>query len=672
MEKILSEQELTLKKMILQATLLSNLEFLKKAMPTIYDAFKSFQPIDTGVAIDDNGNENLFNNGQFVYSENPRDLAKNQVAIFLDNPIYSSYDIKHSSDEHITFKHAALLKSIRNVRNADTGGKIPKPTNENRLDFICFLGGGLGYQIEELLNNKNVLNVFLFEPSPSSFYALLHCIELKPLFDKCMSQGGCFTITVGGDEYAAVNQISGLLTQQGHFNLSIIHFFKHYDSELISKTMKSIKEFGHRWHAGWGFFEDETIGVSHTLSNLHAKFPILKTPHFFKNSLKKAAVFIVANGPSLDLAIEFLKENQHCVIIISCGTALKALLVNNIKPDIHVEMERTAGLSNFVEVVERTKDITIKLSDLNIVALNTVYDGILKRFKTAYLLTKMNDAGGLLIRRLDKRNKYSYPMYTNPTVTNTGLAVAVELGFEKIYLVGTDFGFVSQEYHHSKDSIYFDSNFEYKEVIKENMQTNMIVKGNFKEEVFTTNIFDSSKSSIELLLQSKPHVKAFNTSDGAYIKNAIPKHISDIKIKNKLFNKEKKIAALLKTASSSEQLFESNIKSHIDDVKTKLKVFLEQLLDLVPPHFQTREQLEKAFSAQNKMLLEMQREDEAVFILIQGTFKYFQTYIMASSYYYSDSGKRCEFINACINAFSEHVNDIYLEFVKYYNKPAKV
>ena len=672
MEKILSEQELTLKKMILQATLLSNLEFLKKAMPTMYDAFKSFQPIGTGVAIDDNGNENLFNNGQFAYSDNPRDLAKKQVAVFLDNPIYSNYDIKHSSDEHITFKHAALLKSIRNVRNADTGGKIPKPTNESRLDFICFLGGGLGYQIEELLNTKNVLNVFLFEPNPSSFYALLHCIELKPLFDKCMSQGGGFTITVGGDEYAAVNQISTLLTKQGHFNLSLIYFFKHYDSELISKTIKSIKEFGHRWHGGWGFFEDETIGISHTLSNLHAKFPILKKAHSFKNTLKKSAVFVVANGPSLDSAIVFLKENQEKVIIISCGTALKALLINNIRPDIHVEMERTAGLSNFVEVVERTKDITIKLSDLNIVALNTVYDGILKRFKTAYLLTKTNDAGGLLIRCLDNRNKYSCPMYTNPTVTNTGLAVAAELGFEKIYLVGTDFGFVSQEYHHSKDSIYFDENFKYKDVVKENMQTNMVVKGNFKEEVFTTNIFDSSKSSVELLLQSKPHIKAFNTSDGAFIKNSTPEYISNIKIKNKLVNKEKKIAALLKAASSREQLFESSINSYIDDVKAKLKVLLEQLLELAPPHFHTREQLAQAFFEQNKLLLKMQREDETAFILVQGTFKYFQTYIMASSYYYSDLDKRAEFINACINAFYEHVNDIYIEFIEYYNKPAKV
>jgi len=360
------------------------------------------------------------------------------------------------------------------------------------------------------------------------------------------------------------------------------------------------------------------------------------------------------------------------VIIISCGTALKALLINNIKPDIHVEMERTAGLSDFVEVVERTQGITIKLSELNIVALNTVYDAILKRFKTAHLLTKINDGGGFLIRRLDKKMKYSYPMYTNPTVTNTGLAVATELGFEKLYLVGTDFGFVSQTYHHSKHSIYFDNNFQYKEVVNENMQTNMVVKGNFRDEVFTTNIFDSSKSGVEFLLQNKPHVEAFNTSDGAFIKNAKPKQMSDIKVKSKLTNKQQKITALLKVASSREQLFESNINIHIDDVKSKLKIYLEGLLELIPPTFQTREELADAFAIQNKMLLKMQYKDEVVYILVQGTFKYFQTYIMANSYYYSDLKKRAEFINACLDAFYEHVNDIYLEFIENYDQPAKV
>jgi hypothetical protein len=672
MECILNTAEHELKKMMLKATLLANLELLKEKMPQVYNAFKDYQPTDTGVAIDDNGNENLYNNGQFSYNENPREFAKKQVDKFLKSPTYSHYDIKHANDVGIVFKHAALLKSIFNVRNSETNGKIGRPTNENRLEFVCFLGGGLGYQIEELLNRKVVRNVLLFEPNFSSFYALLHCIELRPLFNQCLNQGGIFTIRVGGDEHAISNEISKLLMEQGHFNMSLIHFFKHYDSPLMTKAMEKMKEVAHRWHGGWGFFEDEIIGVSHTISNLKAEFPVLKKANSFKNKLKNSPVFIVGNGPSLDSAIDFLQNNKNNIIIISCGTALKALLVNGIKPDIHIEMERTASLANFVEVVERSAEITIKLNELNIIALNTVFDGLLKRFKKAHLLTKVNDGGGFLIERLDKKQMYSYPIGTNPTVTNAALAAVIELGFDKIHLIGTDFGFISNEHHHSKHSIYFDNDFAAKEGIIKNIQQGFYVKGNFIDKVQTTHIFDLAKANIENVIKTKPHIKVFNTANGAYINGAEPKKITEIKIKNRIVDKSAKVASLLTNASSSELLSKESMDKCIVEIHSKTKVFLEQLISVTSPYFDTREKLIDAFALQHKMLLKMRDEDKVVFILIQGTFKYFQTYIISNTYFYDNSDKRIEFMNACLDAFHAHLNDIYQELLGFYNKPAKV
>ncbi|MBH0033759.1 motility associated factor glycosyltransferase family protein [Pseudoalteromonas sp. NZS71_1] len=664
--------ESELKKMMLKATLLANLELLKEKMPQIFDMFKDFQPTDTGVVIDDEGNENLYSNGRFSYTENPREFAKKQVSKFLKSPVYSHYRIKHSNDENIVFKHAALLKSINNVRLEHGGEKLDNPANEQQLDFVCFLGAGLGYHIKELLNKKNVLNVFLYEQTPSTFYALLHCIELRPLFNKCLNNGGVFRIQVGGTKHDVVNEIGSMLSMQGFFNTSVIHYFKHYNSDSIDEAIKKIKEVGHRWHGGWGFFEDEIIGVSHTIANLTAQFPVIKKAGSFKNKLKDTPVFIVANGPSLDLAIDFLKENQKNIIIISCGTALKALLVNNIKPDIHVEMERTAQLLEWVEVVERTREVDIKLSDLNIVALNTVFDQILKRFKSAFLLNKLNDAGGRLIEYLDRKKQYACPMFTNPTVSNAALAIAAELGFKTIYLIGTDFGFVSTDTHHAKDSIYYDKDFKYKEQTKDMMQGEIRVKGNFREEVYSTSHFDMSKFNMELLLKHQPKLKVYNTTDGAYIKLAEPKRMSDIKIKNAFVDKHKKIKQLLDSASSLDGLSEKNINTASFELKHKSKHILEQLIGITSFYFETREQLADAFYRQNQLLINTHNNNEDVYWLIQGTFRYFQTYIMANTYYFNDLDSRAEFINVCIDAFHNHLNDIYIEFSENYNKPAKV
>ncbi|PWS55657.1 motility associated factor glycosyltransferase family protein [Pseudoalteromonas sp. meg-B1] len=668
-----NQQELT--KMMLQATLLANLALLKEQMPALYEVFKDYSPTDTGVAIDALGNANLFNNNEFVYQDSPREFACKQLTQFLDDPLYFKYELNHQEDKDILFEHAALLKSIYNVRASETDNKINNPAEEKRLDFVCFLGGGLGYQIEELLKKKDVLNVFLFEPSKDTFYALLHCIELRPLFNKCVANGGHFSIRVAGSEDGVINEISKFLFEHGHFNISQILFFKHYDSPLIEKTIARIKDVGHRWSAGWGFFEDEIIGLSHTISNLKAGFPVIKKAELFKNKLENSPVFIAANGPSLDSAIDFLKANQSNVIIVSCGTALKALLVNGIKPDIHIEMERVAFLLDWVEVVERTENIDTKLEELNIIALNTVYDGVLNRFKSAHLLSKINDCGGRFIRALDAKNQFVYPEHSNPTVSNTALAVVISLGFKKVYLTGTDFGFVSKDHHHSKHSIYFDKDFKHKETVEKGIQDGMIVKGNFRDEVQTTPIFDSSKGNIELLLQDNLDVKVFNTTDGAFIRYTEPMRIEDIGALEVIADKQNEISSLLKKGASLEQLSTGNVELKIKKIKNTTKYALEQLLSYTSVYFKTREELADVFSIQNKSLLTLRNgndDDRVVYWLIQGSFRYFQAYIMTSSYYYHDLDKRVEFMNACVEAFNEHIKGIYLEFIQNYNKPAKV
>ena len=88
--------------------------------------------------------------------------------------------------------------------------------------------------------------------------------------------------------------------------------------------------------------------------------------------------------------------------------------------------------------------------------------------------------------------------------------------------------------------------------------------------------------------------------------------------------------------------------------------------------FNTREQLADAFTIQNRLLhqLKESKAGELIYWTVQGTFRYFQAYIMTNSYYYDCIEKRAEFINACINAFHQHVNDVYLEYMEFYNKPS--
>jgi hypothetical protein len=663
-----------LNKLKLKATLFSNLLLLKEVMPSLYKEFNGYSPESNFISVNETGDVNLTNNGDIVYPKSAERFAEEQVEQFLNRPEYYRYKINHQDDKDMVFKHAAVLKSIYNVRVEEAGNEVGNPANENRLDFVCMLGGGLGYQIPKLFKKKDILNFFLFEPNKDTFFALLHCIELRPLFEYCIKVGGQFVIRVGGSPDGVINEISKLLFKQGHFNLSRVLFFTHYESESIAATKERIKEIGHRWSNGWGFMEDEIISMSHTLSNLKAGSKVIKNKKHFINQLENKPVFICANGPSLDMAIDFLKENQEHVIIISAGTALKSLLVNAIKPDIHIEAERTAGLIDWVEVVERTEGLNIGLKDLRIIALNTVYNEILSKFKSSYLLGKINDAGGRLMSALDSSELYTFPEFSNPTVSNTALAVAGELGFKNIYLCGTDFGFVSEEKHHSKDSIYFDSDFKFKESTKKSMQGELVVKGNFRESVLATSFFDLSKGNVELYLQANPQIQAKNTADGAFIRLAIPMRINEIELDDVVDDKAVVIENLLNDATSLEQLSVRETSERITEINKALKEILEQLLSITNQYFDTREQLADAFTAQNKVMQQLKSSvnGKVIFWTIQGTFRYLQAYIMTNSYYYKNLVKRAEFMNACVGLFHEHVDDLYREYIAFHDKPSHV
>lgn len=668
----MSPEQIQLTKLSLQATLIENLKLLENVMPEIFKEYKDYKPESSWVIVEDSGEVNLFNNNKSVYPYSPIRFAQEQVEQFLKKPEIYRYHITHQDDEDIVFKHAALLKSIYNVRREETSNQLHNCAEEDRLDFVCMLGGGLGYQIEALFEKKSVLNFFLYEPCKDTFYALLHCVELKPLFDHCARQGGRFSVFVGGEPNACLNSISFFLQQQGHFNLSRMLFFRHYDSPSIEQTIDKVKEIGHRFSAGWGFMEDEIMGMTHTLSNMNSKYPVIKHKKHFNNQAKDLPVFVCANGPSLDAAINFLKSNQANVFIVSAGTALKALLVNGIKPDIHVEMERAARVLDWVNVVQRTEGLQYSLKDLRIIGLNTVFDGILSEFKSAYVLAKHNDAGGRLIRLLDEKSMYAYPEYSNPTASNTALSVVACLGFRNVYLVGMDFGYIDENHHHSKHSIYYDEDFKYKTLVKKIMRSDIEVKGNFRDTVLSTSMFDSSKGNIELLLGEELLINAKNTADGAFIKHATPCPIDDIVIDGKIDSKDVIIEKLLKVATSSKQLEPQALNTSITVVNNALKTILEEVLSFTACQFQTREQLADAFTLQNKLLLELKGTDagKLIYWIVQGSFRYFQAYIMTNSYYYENLEKRAEFMNACIDAFHQHINDIYLDYMEFYNKPS--
>ncbi len=660
----------TIKKMLLQATLKANLDTLQVYYPDLFEKFKGYTPENSGVVIDDDGNVNLFNNGTYVYKDSAEALAKEEIDFYFENPTIVSLDFKHKKDEELLYEHEKQLKHLFTKRFEEVGNTV-KNSFEERIDLFCMFGVGLGYQVKELFKERNVLSFLLCEPSNDIFFAMLHCIELRPLIEHCRDQGGFFMLVSGQNTEESVKNISLFFKTTGYFNLNRMALYRHYASASTTEIYNKIIKEAYRWATGWGFMEDEVIGLAHTIINIDSGYKFCKKEEYFVNKQPNRPVFLVGNGPSLDLAIAFLKKHQENIIIVSCGTSLKALLKNNIKPDIHVENERPAGLIPFVEAIEEQQKLSeFKLKDIQIIGLNTVHPDLLNKFKKPLLLNKYHDAGASLINLEDKKGIYTAPNYTNPTCTNTGMRVIASLGFEQVYLIGTDYGYVDIEHHHSKDSIFYDADFKLKEMMNKRMIADMEVKGNFRDSVLTTHIFDSSKSQVEMLLKNHPSLKAYNCSDGAYINGTEPLLVEDIDEIEPFENKYAFMASLLDHAFSNEQLKGKNFDKLFARTLNVLKVTIEQLMLIIDTKVNSREELASLFTKQHNLLngIALREEYKVNYILLQGSINYFQNNIMLNCYYYENLEERNIYINYCLALFKEHMEYLYLKLLKTYNK----
>jgi len=532
-----------------------------------------------------------------------------------------------------------------------------------QIDLLSVIGMGLGYHLERLFEIVDIRYLFIHEPDPDVFYCAMHCIDLEPMIKKCFSLGGSLTIKVGGNANQFANEIASMLSKQGAFNVCRLFMYRHYHSKMTDDTFKKIHELAYRLSGGWGFYEDETISIAHTLSNIEQGYPLLLDKSLFDNKLMNKPVFIVGNGPSLDADIEYLKKNQDSAIIFSCGTALCSLLHSGITPDFHVEMERTKMVHDWLIPI----GMEDKLKEINIIAINTVHTDALKLFKNAYLLPKPKDAGMDFLYQFIQKEQFTPIMCSNPTVTNAATAAATYMGFNTLYLFGVDYGYKSVTEHHAKGSLYYKEDFV---GFTEKMSGDFQVKGNFCDEVYTSQVFDSSKGVLEILLESNPEITCYNCSDGAMVELTTPLRSSEIEDLPVIISKQRVVETLLNDAFSNKELGTKNYKKAFIKQIPQLKVVIEKVIKITSVNVKDRKHLAQVFSEQYKYVksFEGRRDTELYFRFLRGTLNYFQANIMTNAYLYSDKEKQLSYINFSLELLHEHLLWLYEHMLNNFDK----
>ncbi|WP_396598622.1 motility associated factor glycosyltransferase family protein [Bermanella sp. R86531] len=649
-----------------------NLEFFKTHLTPIYNAIEPYEFKRCRIEAFENGELDLIDNGKSLYRKQAIDYAKKESNKFLKQlapgaPIttITPPHIGNYSGKRLYFE--SIDKTIQRLYSIKpyTGEKYYL---RNFLPMVVFTGVGLGLHIQELLKNKEVLQIYVVEHDIEHFKASMYVTrwyEIVPEFDLLKGRMLNFVLTFGQEEEEIfVNIWNELLRYPPRFPLTTI-YYNHRRSKLYEKTIKRIQSEFHVFISSWGFYDDEINQLNNGIHNLREGIPFISksSKDSISDEERSIPALVVGAGPSLNDKIDFIKENKDDFLIISAGTALRSLYKAGITPDIHAEIE-----SDYNTVLALNSIDPDYLKDIKLIGPIQLNPLAFKKFNTKRLFFKDSSAQSGMFEISD-----TDPIpHSTPTCSNTAMAFLLYHEFKDIYFVGMDLGYKDKSNSHAQGSLYYeqDAPDQIKQAMKAKEFTDYInildVNGG---TIKTEPIYFSTKRRIENAIRTSKSIGKetdfYNASNGAEISGA--PHIKEIAL-NKNINYKN-----LKDSFINKVFFENNIPMSEDDIKNGVDRLLNFISDTKGMIVAVTQKMDGSVISLDKAVLIMahqldtqQRVNNKLYYFIRGTCWHFMFsiygHIYAQKLEQEDNKKLieewCNNFHAFLNNIEDHIKVI--------------
>ena len=491
----------------------SNLDFFKEFHPVIYDRFLNFK-LDRYKLnlITENGQLDLLLDGKTIYNGRPLAEAREELSNFsgkfsegnnlntvhppFDGYCYPRYFHKSCTD---------ILEESPLKQGDFKGYTIP-----DFYPIMIFNGVGAGYHVEEFLRKNKVINCLIVEPATELFAASLYIVDWKktcqPFLDN-KERNIHFIIGPIDNEFILQNMVCKYLNSHCPLYPLTTFFNNHKNIDIYNRLTQKVNEDTQAFVSVWGYYDDEINQLNNCLHNLHLNIPVIKQN---KSNIIDLPVFIIGGGPSLDEKIKKIKEFKDKCIIISCGTSLHTLYRNNIKPDIHLELE--SHLVTLRALDELNDHEWVK--GIPMIGPAQLSPRVFNYFNNKAIYFKGESVTSFLFGE-----KYNSVNKGTPTCTNAALALFLHWGFKNIFLFGMDFGYRDLAKHHASGSVYYDTKdkdmLEDADVEKVAIMEIDCVRG---RTIKTKPMLYTAKRTAEAVIYPyRSHASVYNCSDGAVI-----------------------------------------------------------------------------------------------------------------------------------------------------------
>ena len=530
-----------------------NMTVFSQVMPHIYEELQGYVPKKRFIYMEESGELNIFREdiGFPLFSTNPRTQAQEKVNHSLSYPTKTLLNLERSPNNdsrHVFYSN----KILDEVEQQKEGLKEQK-------EWPSFVGAAIvfgiefGYQLELLLQRREIKHLYLYESDLDFFHYSLFAIDWESILETFNKDGRTvhFFLGIQPDEFTDTYLVQ--LQENGYFLAPETYLYMGYSSPENNKVFDYFKKHYARQVMGWGFFDDALIGIAQGLRSL----PKTKVAHFqgrdvLPKWVTNVPVFILGNGPSLDQGVELIKEIRDQVLLISCGSTINTLSKLGITPDIHVDIERMKQTVDKFLFLD--KEYLKGIWGLSVDVMHPEY---FDYFDRSGMGLKPGEAITSLILSHARANgdekNYVQLNFCNPIVANLALSYVHLFGFNNVYFMGVDNGFKDKGTHHSVHSGYYKDG---KETGFQTFQEAKLVEreGNFGGKIYATGIMDTSRVQLESLIRNlnkRKNFESFNLSDGAKIEGVTPLSIDDVLITDPVID-QKRVIDLLEEAFFTE------------------------------------------------------------------------------------------------------------------------
>lgn len=544
-----------------------NMSAFEKWLPDIAQLFENYEPRRPfSIFCNHNGIPNLHwkESDENLYPENPFDYCQAQIHAVLHEHKLIRYGFEPQWDpfkqQHMLYVNE-LARRLQLFRQDESFEPLVSMSGD--VPFMLLFGVGLGYHLGYLYEQCIPENLYLVEPDMDIFFASLFTFDWAPLLEYIQSNGLGLHLFLGQDEESIMADFRTALFRDGSYLITTMMGFAHYGSKPIISLQRRISEEFHALSMGWGFFDDNLFGLANAYRTISDGVPFFRSDRPLVKRLSEVPVFVVANGPSLDRDIDYIRAHQSGALIIACGTAIWSLYRAGIKPDFYLAIERATNVSEHLASL----GINDYLADIPMIATDIIHPKTRAFFKRVVVGFKIDDSPCCLFAT-NNRTMARYIGFdcANPLVGNLGLSVPLHLGFRHICLFGVDNGFRSEGHHHSRLSSYYDADGNPLEAFA---QMALAIgehwrPANFGGEVQTNKLFTQSILSAEVLLTHFNEVNVYNCSDGAMLRGAQPCHADALPLNYPPVDKGALVDALLTQHAEPIALGRDEILSYMD------------------------------------------------------------------------------------------------------------